>query len=220
MTIYEKTYRSKLRILFVLALLLMASLLVDQWVLLLVDQHLTDLIPFFQSIERISDSLTNNLAVRFLFVNSLGILLSSLYFKNQKWSTFFLSWLIVFVGAALITNYLKVSCGRIRPEEVIDHGLSGVHYWFAKGDSFPSGHASYYCSLFIPVYYFFDRLKPVLGIPTLIALGRVIQKAHFLSDILMSLLIVLTLTIISDLFVSWLSRQIKKIAQPTIQINK
>ncbi len=186
--------------------------MVDYWVLLLVDNYFTSFIPFFKKTEQISDSLTNNLSVTFLILNLIGLLISSLFFKHQKWSIFFFSSIIVFIGAALITNYFKVSFGRIRPEEIVEQGLSGIHYWFAKGDSFPSGHTSYYFSLFFPVYYYFDRWKPVILIPILIALGRVIQKTHFFSDILMSVWIVVTLTIITDLLISLIIGEIKKLS--------
>lgn len=212
MTLYEKTYGLKFTLISVLALLVIVSFMVDHWVLQLVDDYFTSFIPFFKKTEQISDSLTNNLSVTFLILNSIGLLISSLFFINQKWSTFFFLSIIVFIGAALITNYFKVSFGRIRPVEVIEQGLTGIHYWFAEGDSFPSGHTSYYFSLFFPMYYYFDRLKPIILIPIFIALGRMIQKTHFISDILMSVWIVVALTIITDLFISWIIGEIKKIS--------
>ncbi|WP_232065018.1 phosphatase PAP2 family protein [Rhodocytophaga rosea] len=97
----------------------------------------------------------------------------------------------------------------MRPEYIFENGLTGAHYWFKSGDGFPSGHASYYFSLFFPPCYYFDKAKPVIIIPVMIAVGRVIQKAHFLSDIVMSVLIVVTLTVAADLIIRMAARHIK-----------
>jgi membrane-associated phospholipid phosphatase len=76
--------------------------------------------------------------------------------------------------------------GRIRPSEA----MSGGDVWFAAGNSFPSGHTAFYAGLFLPLVLLFPRLSPLWAIPPVfVAVSRVMERDHYLSDVTASLAI-------------------------------
>lgn len=106
--------------------------------------------------------------------------------------------LVMIVGPGLLVNTLfKQHWGRPRPRDLIE--FSGekqyVMLWSKRppdtGNSFASGHASTGFFLFTP-YFFLRRrskwwavffLALGLGYGSLIGMARIIQGAHFLSDV-------------------------------------
>ena len=67
---------------------------------------------------------------------------------------------------------------------------SGPH-----NDSFPSSHTATYFSLCWPLALAFPRWRvPLLVLPGLIALGRLVLGMHYLSDVWFSLWLVVALT--------------------------
>ena len=74
--------------------------------------------------------------------------------------------------------------GRVRPSEA----LAGGDVWFAAGNSFPSGHTAFYAGLFFPLVVLFPRLAPLWLLPPLfVAVARVLEQDHYLSDVCTSL---------------------------------
>jgi membrane-associated phospholipid phosphatase len=104
-------------------------------------------------------------------------------------------WLVFYVGAvqlvtATVAERAKPPFGRLRPFQA-----GGVDSWFAGSDSFPSGHAASYAGLFFPLILLFPRLTPLWAIPTLfIALARIFDHVHYLSDVSASLALAAGLT--------------------------
>ncbi len=103
-----------------------------------------------------------------------------------------LPWALLFVGlshvtARLLADVLKPPFSRLRPFEAL--GTDGWHdTWFAAvGNSFPSGHAVHFWSLFFPLAVLFPRYSaPLLIVPMLVSAARVAVNDHYVSDILAS----------------------------------
>jgi membrane-associated phospholipid phosphatase len=94
------------------------------------------------------------------------------------------------IGASAMLKHLF---GRLRPPEAMAHGWQ--HLWFAGGDSFPSGHVAFFFGLFLPLAYLFPRHRlPLLIVPVFIALARLDESVHFLSDVLGSIALAALIT--------------------------
>jgi len=92
---------------------------------------------------------------------------------------------------------LKDVFGRQRPYELFAHG-DWSQAWFAGGNSFPSGHVSYFWGLFMPLMYLFPRWRvPLLLVPLFIALARIDTSFHFLSDVLASIALAALVTLLA-----------------------
>jgi membrane-associated phospholipid phosphatase len=91
------------------------------------------------------------------------------------------------VTARFVADILKPPFSRLRPFEAL--GSDGWHgRWFAAvGNSFPSGHAVHFWSLFFPLAVLFPRWRvPLVVLPVLVSAARVVVNDHYLSDILAS----------------------------------
>lgn len=109
--------------------------------------------------------------------------------------------LVTILGPGLIVNLaLKPWYGRPRPRDLAEFG--GQHQFVPvltlrpveRGTSFPSGHAAMAFCLFTPAFLFANRSRAatlvfaaagvLLG--TAVGIARILQGAHFLSDIVWS----------------------------------
>lgn len=99
-----------------------------------------------------------------------------------------LAWLLLYMGcvqslATVITELAKPQFGRLRPYEAMANGCD-VDLWFAGANAFPSGHAAFYSGLFFPLVLVIPRWAFVwLLCPLFIAVARVVQHRHYLSDV-------------------------------------
>ncbi|MDQ2793435.1 MAG: phosphatase PAP2 family protein, partial [Bacteroidota bacterium] len=78
-------------------------------------------------------------------------------------------------------------------------GYTGSGLWAVgpHNDSFPSYHTAVYFSLFWPLAVAFPKFRgPLLLLPALIGLGRLVLGAHYLSDVWFSLWLVVALTLL------------------------
>lgn len=85
----------------------------------------------------------------------------------------------------------KNSFGRLRPMELFESG-DWTTLWFAGGGSFPSGHASFYFGLFLPLAAAAPKAwqrAALVSIPVFVAMARLDMLRHFLSDVAASALI-------------------------------
>jgi len=97
---------------------------------------------------------------------------------------------LVSLATAETVRALKDLFGRLRPYQVFERG-EWSDAWFAGGVSFPSGHSGYYFGLALPLAAAYPRARlPLLVAPVFIALARIDQEFHYLSDVSMSVLIV------------------------------
>jgi membrane-associated phospholipid phosphatase len=100
-------------------------------------------------------------------------------------------WILLYIGAVQFTSTViadlsKPQLGRLRPFEAAQQG--GIDTWFVGANSFPSGHTAFYAGLFLPLMLVFPRAAWLLAIPPLfIALARILEQDHYLSDVTVSL---------------------------------
>ena len=93
----------------------------------------------------------------------------------------------------LVTNYIKIWTGRLRPTEWIAKG-AGESFGWIDGFSFPSGHVGIFGSLIIPLVVVVPRAWPLLAIVGYAMVARVAVDAHFLSDVFGSVALICALT--------------------------
>lgn len=104
------------------------------------------------------------------------------------------------VNAATIGTMMlgKNLFGRLRPSQVLESG-DWAHTWFVGGGSFPSGHASFYFGLFLPLA---AACRPLwlrallLAVPVYVSLARMDLARHFLSDVAASAVMAAIFTLI------------------------
>jgi len=102
-----------------------------------------------------------------------------------QWATIEAGWL------------LKDLFGRLRPFQLIEHD-DWSHMWFAGGNSFPSGHNTFFWGLFLPLAYAFPRWRiPLLIVPVFIAFARIDENYHFLSDVLAAMALAALVTLLA-----------------------
>ena len=112
---------------------------------------------------------------------------------------------IVFAGVVQLVTIelawlIKDVFGRMRPFQLIENN-DWSHMWFMDSNSFPSGHNAFFWGLFLPLIYAFPRYRiPLLIIPVFIALARIDENYHFLSDVLASIALAALVTLIAATF--------------------
>lgn len=108
--------------------------------------------------------------------------------------------MLAFVGitnglASLVVALAKPLLGRVRPDEVFDHGADPG--WFVGGSSFPSGHTAFYFGLCLPLAWLFPRWRAAwLAIALLIGLARIDANEHYLADVCTSIALACVLTLL------------------------
>lgn len=107
---------------------------------------------------------------------------------------------LVFIGLAHLTarfvaGVMKPPFSRLRPFEALA-GNTWQDTWFAPvGNSFPSGHAAHFWSLFFPLVVLFPRYwLPLAVLPVLISAARVVVNHHYLSDVAASVAVAASIT--------------------------
>jgi undecaprenyl-diphosphatase len=115
--------------------------------------------------------------------------------------------LLTTVSALAFTNILKYIIARPRPFEVLDIEPLLA---YGGGDSFPSGHATFYMALALISFEYLPKRHAVifLIIALLISVGRIVVGVHYPSDIAMGWIIAL----ISSLFIKaiWPIQKVSK----------
>ena len=130
-----------------------------------------------------------------------------------------LPWALLFIGLShvssrFVADILKPPFSRLRPFEAIDS--DGWHdTWFATvGNSFPSGHAVHFWSLFFPLAALFPKwMVPLAILPVLVSAARIVVNDHYLSDILASAAVAALVTFVYAVAV--LERGMKRLSAAT-----
>ena len=138
-------------------------------------------------------------------------------------STRSVAWMLLFIGCAqfvtrIAVGTLKGVFERLRPFQVIDAGNWDWKFFGGEGNSFPSGHGAHFWGLFFPLAFLFPRYRiPFLIIPLFISVARVGVNDHWCSDVLGSVAVAATVTL---LFI-WLFRM-KPVqrSEPSVVIAK
>jgi len=112
------------------------------------------------------------------------------------------AWMLLFIGCAqcatrLAAGTLKGVFERLRPFEVIQAGNWDWKFFSGHGNSFPSGHSAHFWGLFFPLAYLFPRYRiPLSIIPLFISVARVGVNDHWCSDVLGSIVIAASVTLV------------------------
>lgn len=111
-----------------------------------------------------------------------------------RWRRYARAWIVLagtHVIAWYVTNHIKDATGRLRPMPWIEKG--GDSFW-RDGHAFPSGHVTLFASIVIPLAVVAPKTRPLLAIAAFIMMARVAVNAHFVSDVIgaITLLVVLT----------------------------
>ncbi|TGE16788.1 phosphatase PAP2 family protein [Hymenobacter elongatus] len=113
----------------------------------------------------------------------------------------FLVVVVAHLASVGTSNVLKGVVSRLRPEVLFstgypDWGFNYPHH--AHAGSFPSTHTATFFSLFVPLALAFPRLSaPLLVVPVLIGVGRLVLEMHYLSDVLFSVWLVVLFTFLA-----------------------
>lgn len=89
------------------------------------------------------------------------------------------------LAGRFLVDLLKPPFSRVRPFEAMT--ASGWHdVWFAAvGNSFPSGHAAHFWSLYFPLVVLCPRQRwPLAVLPLCVSAARVAVNDHYVSDVL------------------------------------
>jgi lipid A 4'-phosphatase len=94
--------------------------------------------------------------------------------------------------SGLVTDVVKIVCGRARPKLLFADGSHGFTWGAMHADywSFPSGHATTMAALAVGLYLLWPRgVVLYAALALLVAASRIIIGAHYVSDVLMGLAI-------------------------------
>ena len=177
-------------------------LLLDQPLALFVHAHLGWAAPFFGALTAAADAAHNALMTHLVGIPIIFLLLGAAfaigrYGLKRRGATLFLVLLLTHECSMVLAKVLKGVVHRLRPEVLFGAGYSGLGLWQSgpHNDSFPSTHTAVYFSLFWPLAVAFPRWRvPLLVLPVLIGLGRLVLGAHYLSDVWASLWLVVACT--------------------------
>jgi membrane-associated phospholipid phosphatase len=103
--------------------------------------------------------------------------------KSKMWMRIFLAMLVALALAGVTGRVIKLATGRARPSVKTEAHWNGPRFSY-KYHAFPSGHTASSTAFFAAL--FLKRKKigaPLLLIPVLIALSRMVVGAHYLSDV-------------------------------------
>jgi membrane-associated phospholipid phosphatase len=182
-------------------------LFLDQPLALFIHQHFMWAAPFFGNLTAGADVVHNALMTHVvglpIIFLALGLAFAiGRYALKRRGATLFLILLLTHEFSMVLANVLKGTVHRLRPEVQFGAGYVGTGLWAAgpHNDSFPSSHTAIYFSLFLPLAVAFPRWRwPLLVLPGLIGLGRLVLGMHYLSDVWFSLWLVVALTFVFGL---------------------
>ena len=174
-------------------------LFIDRPLALFIHGHSAGLVPFFAAYTTAADTVweasmsTHVLGLPVLFVGLMVGFILGRWVLRQRWGTLLLIVLLTHIASQGTSNVLKGVVHRLRPEVLFGNGYSGLGLWATgpHNDSFPSTHTAIYFSLFMPLALAFPRWRwPLLVLPGLIGVGRLVLGHHYLSDVWFSLWLV------------------------------
>jgi len=186
---------------------LLLVLFLDQPLAAFMHANLSGLAPFFARLTTAADAaheaLMTHVAGIPLLLLALGAAFAvGRYVLKRPGATLLLVLLLTHEFSMVLARVLKGAVHRLRPEVQFGPGYAGTGLWASgpHNDSFPSYHTALYFSLFLPLVVAFPRWRvPLLALPVLIGVGRLVLGAHYLSDVWFSLWLVVALTYVFGL---------------------
>ncbi|MCB2377703.1 phosphatase PAP2 family protein [Hymenobacter sp. BT635] len=192
------------------ALLLPTCLLLivffDQPLARFIHQHCAALKPFFGSFTGAAEIIHEaTLRARLFKVPALFLGFGIMYVVG-RWllklpqARLFLVLLLVHLASVATSNVLKGVLSRLRPAALFSPGYPDLGFNYPHHPhtgSFPSTHTATFFSLFVPLVLAFPRLRPLLLVPVLIGIGRLVLDMHYLSDVLFSVWLVVLFTFLA-----------------------
>ena len=121
---------------------------------------------------------------------------------SKAWMRIFIAMLVALALAGVTARAIKIATGRARPSVKTEAHWSGPQF-SSKYHAFPSGHTASSSAFFVALFLARKKIgAPLLLIPILIALSRMVVGAHYLSDVTFAAI----LGVISAMLVArWLS---------------
>jgi membrane-associated phospholipid phosphatase len=108
---------------------------------------------------------------------------------SRTWMRIFLAMLVALALAGLTARAIKIATGRARPLVKTEARWNGPQS-SSKYQAFPSGHTAASTAFFVALFLARKRIgTPLLLIPILIALSRMILGAHYLSDVTLAAIV-------------------------------
>jgi membrane-associated phospholipid phosphatase len=102
---------------------------------------------------------------------------------SKVWMRIFIAMLVALALAGVTTRAIKIATGRARPSVKTEAHWNGPQF-SSKYHAFPSGHTASSTAFFVALLLARRKLgAPLLLIPILIAMSRMIVGAHYLSDV-------------------------------------
>ncbi len=103
--------------------------------------------------------------------------------KSKTWTRIFLAMIIACALAGVTARMIKTATGRARPSVKTEARWNGPQL-SSKYNAFPSGHTASSTAFFVALFLARKKIgAPLLAIPILIAISRMIVGAHYLSDV-------------------------------------
>jgi len=156
--------------------------------------------PFFASFTNAVDAAYEaaNSGGRPMLFWALGLAyLLGRWVWRRRWATVFLITLLTHLASVVSANVLKIAVNRPRPAVLFTPGYS-------ESFSFPSSHTAIYWSLLLPLAVAFPRWRwPLLAVPALVAVGRLVLGVHYLSDVWAAIWLVAAWTTLFGLVRRW-----------------
>lgn len=94
---------------------------------------------------------------------------------------------VVVAGSGIVTDVVKVICGRARPKLLFADNFYGFTWGATQADywSFPSGHATTAAALATALFLLWPRGLPLYVVAALLVMAsRIILDAHYASDVI------------------------------------
>lgn len=182
-----------------LSVCLVCILFVDQPLAFFIGNRLQTIQPFFSQMTHYAEIASGFSVSKYLpgFVLLLvgGIVLAIDRRIERAKLFFFVA--LTFMMSRFAAGLLKNVFERTRPFDLLETGQFGQTFFIDGGSSFPSGHAAHFWGLFLPLIFLFPKYRvPLLTVPVIIGLARIIVGDHYLSDVLASVYIALFFTFI------------------------
>lgn len=180
-----------LTLLFLLACLV-CIFFIDQPLAFFIDKRLQSVQPFFYSLTGYAEIATGFPVSKylpgfvFLAISAIVFLIDRSVLRAKLFFYLALTFMLSRFAAGLLKNVFE----RTRPFDLVETSQFGQTFFVDGGSSFPSGHTAHFWGLFLPLIFLFPKYRiPLLIVPVVIGLGRIVVNDHYPGDVLASVYI-------------------------------